>query len=237
MSAQRAQAQPPRRTKPEPRPEPQHSESAEHAHWLYAIKKGVRALYETNRATDTLEVGEAKISIEDVAEDFYKARHQVHYFKDRNLPQLVALFRQQSVIDPGTDEHVPVLIEAVVTPIGDLTHPLGRLGGIPHLHRTDAAHAKEALIDRTSEFLFSGREAPPSGLNVTEVHTRREGDPVLYAKGFFLSTKTVLGTSTPARGYLPPGRYSFGIVYQGRPRFEDFLWAIPTYDRVKVELP
>ena len=215
---------------PEPPPKRSRFESTDRAQLLAAMKDQVRALYEANHATDTLQIGETSISIADVAEDFFRARHQVYYFNKRNLPQLIASFRQQSFTDPDKTEQVPVLVEAAVAPTGDLTHPLGMLDGIAHLLRTtDVAHAKEALVSRTSEFLCTGSEGQPSGPNA--------GDYVLYAKGFFLSTQTVFGISTPARGYLPPGRYSFGIVDQGMPRFEDFLWEIPTRDAVRVMLP
>ena len=69
----------------------------------------------------------------------------------------------------------------------------------------------------------------------TTVNSNRANDTILYAKGYFLSTGTAFGVSTPATAYLLPSRYSFGIMEPGGPRFENIVWSCP--GTVKLRLP
>jgi len=73
------------------------------------------------------------------------------------------------------------------------------------------------------------------GQDETIVNSNRTNDTILYAKGYFLSTGTAFGISTPAKAYLLPSRYSFGIVESAGPRFENVLWSCPT--TVHLRLP
>jgi len=100
------------------------------------------------------------------------------------------------------------------------------------LFKVNAKEAEEIFIHRLSEFLAvsSSPTTPP-----TVVNSNRGGDTVLYAKGYFLSTGTALGVSTPATGALPSGRYSFGILDNGTYRFENIVWTCPA--TVRLNLP
>jgi hypothetical protein len=121
--------------------------------------------------------------------------------------------------------------------------------GLP-LEPTDPDVLKEAFIDRLAEHLTIadpplafGREHqqfPPGrvgvgGLTLTEVHTNREKDTVLVCDGYFASTATGFGVSTPAVGELTPGRYSFGILDGGQRRFDGVVWSCPRI--VTLDLP
>jgi hypothetical protein len=91
--------------------------------------------------------------------------------------------------------------------------------------------AKQIFADRVSDFILSRVMATgASTVSDTIVDSRRKGDTVLYAMGYFFSTGLACGTSTPATVQLPPGRYSFGIMNHGVPDFEPVVWSIPTAD-------
>lgn len=103
------------------------------------------------------------------------------------------------------------------------------------LRSIDDDEAEEILVLRLSEHLAA--RARTVGLTGTDtvVDTNRGGDTVLYCKGYFVSTATAFGTSTPARNKIPAGRYTFGIAEPNGPRFEGVIWTCPT--NVRLRLP
>jgi hypothetical protein len=95
--------------------------------------------------------------------------------------------------------------------------------------------ATQIFVARLSEFLAS-QLAPSTHIpRETIVHSNRSGDTVICAKGYFLSTGTAFGVSSPATGYLPQARYSFGIIDSGMHIFENIVWTCPT--TLKINLP
>jgi hypothetical protein len=102
----------------------------------------------------------------------------------------------------------------------------------------DRPTARKTFFRGLAEFLFARSRSGLLGTPpVTEVHTKRKGDTVLYAKGYFLSTGTAFGTSWPAFVALPSGRYSFGIEDWSGQRFEKTVRSIPSIGVVMVKLP
>ena len=86
-----------------------------------------------------------------------------------------------------------------------------------------------------SSAFFAHSTIPPLTVN-TIVNSNRAGDTIIYSKGFFLSTGTAFGVSTPARRALLPGRYCFGIVDGGAPKYENLLWPVAPQGPVHVRL-
>jgi hypothetical protein len=103
------------------------------------------------------------------------------------------------------------------------------------LEKLDWERAEEIFVDRLSEFLSMQSSSVPQSTSKTIVNSNRAGDTVIYAKGFFISTGTAFGMSTPAVGYLSQGRYSFGIMDSGNPRFDNIVWSCPA--TVRLDLP
>ena len=91
-------------------------------------------------------------------------------------------------------------------------------------HEVEPKQAGELFAEGLTEFLVAARTGVAGD---TIVNSRRRGDTVLYSKGYFLSTGTAFGTSTPARGHLAAGRYSFGIMENGMTRYDPVLWTCP----------
>jgi hypothetical protein len=111
-------------------------------------------------------------------------------------------------------------------------------GGGLRIERVERNIARKTFVKGLAEFLVTrASSGVSSGPPVTVVHSNRRGDTVLYAFGFFLSTGTAFGTSTPALVALPSGRYSFGIMQAAGPRYESFVWGIPSLTPVTVNLP
>jgi len=68
------------------------------------------------------------------------------------------------------------------------------------------------------------------------VHSREHGWQVIYTP-FYLAHQNGLGRSTPAHGFVPPGRFRFGIAKPGRVFWDETGWDIPTSSRIFVPLP
>jgi hypothetical protein len=67
-------------------------------------------------------------------------------------------------------------------------------------------------------------EPPSEEFVVTTDDTNQE---ILFATGYFISTKQGFGISTPATRRLQWGSYSFGINKRGRPIFSETVWTVP----------
>jgi hypothetical protein len=110
------------------------------------------------------------------------------------------------------------------------------------LKEVDSSEALEAFVERLAEAMaqmfansYLQMGGPPVlGNKATTVCSNRANDTILCAKGYFLSTGTAFGVSTPAYGYLVPSRYCFGIMEPGGPRFENVLWSCPTTVRLRL---
>ena len=92
--------------------------------------------------------------------------------------------------------------------------------------------AIEFINSRPKGLLMSLTKLPQRD---TIVETNREGDTVIFSKGYFVSTGMALGVLS-AQGYMAPGIYSFGILENGAPNYEDVLWEVfhdrPTHVRL-----
>jgi hypothetical protein len=187
-----------------------------------------------------------KVSFGSVLPDVLYFDLQTRVLRRQAEKQYAAIFQD----DGPKAERLPVLVRI---PELDNVHPsYGRLlealskSDIP-LETVSPEEAREIFVDRLSEFLAARVAVPPgpAGLPpdgayssstsaLTIVHSNRNGDTVLYALGYFTSTGTAFGISTPARGHLS-GRYSFGIIDSGTHRFDNVIWTCPT--TVKLNLP
>jgi hypothetical protein len=146
------------------------------------------------------------------------------------MPQFAASFRD----DGPNGDPLPVLVQ--VPDLHNVNKSYERLLGslrkseLP-LKEVSWESAEETFVDRLSEFLA----VESSDLAHTVVNSNRQGDTVIYAKGYFISTGTAFGISNPAVSYLSAGRYSFGIMDSGNPRFDNIVWTCPTV--VRLDLP
>lgn len=145
------------------------------------------------------------------------------------IPQFIAFFR-----NGRTEQFLPVLVK--VPDLANLRAAYDQLLGALadsnlRLEKVDHQEAEEIFVDRMFEFLLA-QSAARDGETI--VHSNRSGDTVLCAKGYFTSTGTAFGISTPATGVLR-GTYSFGINDSGRQRFDNTLWSCPA--TVRLDMP
>jgi hypothetical protein len=171
--------------------------------------------------------------MESVLPDVIHFHYQARELKRRSVSQHAAFFHDGS----PNGEELPILVmvpdlDNVETSYYSLVKTLKESN-----LRVDAVEpnkAEEIFVDRLTEFMSveSWGAAP---LMPTTVNSRRGGDTIIYAKGFFTSTGTAFGVSTPASASLVAGRYLFGIVDSGRQRWENILWTCPT--TVQLNLP
>jgi len=174
-----------------------------------------------------------------LAPDIALFRAQIEELEQRQIPQLVAQYR---------DEDGGILPIPLVADLLDFERSYVKLyeAMVASSIKTDVAapaQAQEILADRMSEFLAvrsSGGGGDPYAASTaagaaTTVYSNRVGDTVIYCKGYFVSTAAGFGTSTPASGTLAQGRYSFGIIDAGTQRFEGIVWSCPA--QVRLSLP
>jgi hypothetical protein len=158
---------------------------------------------------------------------------QLRELQRRSIPQFAALFKD----DGSEDDKLPILVK--VPDFDDIDRSYGELlqalskSNIP-LEKIDSGDAEGIFVERMSEFI-AARSAATTTNSDTIVHTNRQHDTVLSAKGFFVSTGTGFGISSPAQAYLSPGRYSFGIMTSTGPKFEGVVWTCPRV--LKANLP
>lgn len=187
-----------------------------------------------------MHLGGSSIDTSDLAAD--------HYALNRQLSRLDALGRQpvavklKSVAWPKKGRRVKVIVD-----FGEL-----------HFHRdvdqvssalTMAGLTIESVFRSEAEQIFLDRVAetialraairgswPGSGSSGVVISSSRLGDEILCAKGWFLSTSTVIGQST-CNAMLAAGRYSFGVRAGGAPKFHPDLWSVPTSGPIQLRLP
>lgn len=219
-----------------------------------AIQAQVAHFVDKGRVPKRMTIGESVRDIRDTRDDIYSFDLQNRHFEYRQLPQYVVDFRTAS-----SGDRVSVPLQA---PLGG---GWGGLFSGPYdyqlykrqaetmreqgasVHEATSSECKRIFIDRLAEFLrtrfLSPPPAPPKWPppsepdDLTVVETLQHGVKVIYAKGYFISTKTAFGRATPAKRYLPPGRYSFGVLDKQTPRFEHILWDVPSPEAIKLDLP
>jgi hypothetical protein len=166
--------------------------------------------------------------------DVQHFRSQTTELERRSVPQFAASFRDDS---PGDDS---LLVLVQVPDLESVEKSYEYLLGLLQksnfrLEKVDGEEAEEIFVDRLSEFLTMQSIPVSQSASKTIVNSNRAGDTVIYAKGYFVSTGTAFGMSTPAVRYLSPGRYSFGIIDSGNPRFDNIVWSCPA--TVRLDLP
>jgi hypothetical protein len=75
-----------------------------------------------------------------------------------------------------------------------------------------------------------------AGGGMDTISSRYDGDDIICAKGWFLSTRTVIGQSSCPLN-VPPARYSLGVVSGGRTVFHPELWSLPVGRHIYLALP
>jgi hypothetical protein len=98
---------------------------------------------------------------------------------------------------------------------------------------TDRNEATRNFMDVLSDFISARGprsvrredDDPPS--EEFTITTDEGNQEVLFATGYFVSTRQGFGISTPARRKLEWGPYMFGINKRGEPAFSDTVWTVP----------
>jgi len=170
-----------------------------------------------------------------VAADLARFTAQTAELKARTLKHVAAKFR---------DEDENKVLEVLLAPdlldfqqsYDDLMETM-RVSNI-QTEAVSESRAEDIFVERVAEFLSirspGGRGGGSGTTGSTIVHTNRAGDSVLYCLGYFVSTATAFGISTPAFVNLK-GRYSFGIIDNGVQKFDGVVWTCPNV--VQVDLP
>ncbi|MGU3468825.1 hypothetical protein ACLBXO_28670 [Methylobacterium sp. C33D] len=111
--------------------------------------------------------------------------------------------------------------------------------GLP-IQYQDPKSAKKSFIKILSSFLFD-RSAPDKNVNVIPpseeftVNTDEAGIQVLFATGYFISTRQGFGISTPAKRALHWGPYLFGWYNAGGAKFSDIIWTVPNQVEIYLD--
>ena len=183
------------------------------------------------RDVEQLRIGPIEQRFRALLPDIFHFREQTLGLAQYGLTPRVVIFNDDD--DNGT--RLPVLLQ-----IPDLSNVAWSyeqaLGAFEQsdleIEEVEPAAARNIFIDRLAEFIVA---ASASAGAPTTVNSNRHGDTLLYAKGYFTSTGTAFGVSTPAVAQLS-GRYSFGIVDNGKHRFDSVVWTCPNAN-VRVDLP
>lgn|GEM_PF-5952684 len=195
-------------------------------------------------ANDPPEESDRKVFADFVLPDIRHFRAQAKRFRERSVRPYVAVMYDEDDSAKVNGLDVPIRVDDLVDLDRSYSQALRVLKRskiqLKQLHYVEAMEA--AFTERLAEAaaqMFAMTYAQVNGPRVvskqdTTVDSNRSNDTILYAKGYFLSTGTAFGVSTPATAYLVPSRYSFGIMESGGPRFENIVWSCPTNVRLKL---
>lgn len=120
--------------------------------------------------------------------------------------------------------------------LGNLRQKLRDLGLKPRF--ASRSEIREAFYDRAAETLGMRAQGGQNGIsppNVSIVSSTNAGDNILCAKGWFLSTGTIVGQSTCPVS-VKPGRYSLGVSRGSRARYHEELFLLPI-SSIHLDLP
>jgi hypothetical protein len=214
-----------------------------------AVEATVERIIEGPKFAGAVNIMSTVISIRDVQNDAAHARDQFNIIEQNGWPVLAAQFRtggdDTSEIQSLNPSHVLVPIYIPHLDIAPQSYQKSVdevLESGLSVVEMSPQEGRKTFRDRMVEFLLARFIAISStggagATNPTVVDTRRAGDVVLCCKGYFTSTQTAFGVSTPAQNYLPPGKYGFGIMDNGVARFDPVLWIVPHLGNVRVALP
>jgi hypothetical protein len=207
------------------------------------IKDGLRELLENieNQSFPReLHIGTSTIQAADIASDVHDFKLQKEVFEVHGIPHFAVTMenRTGSILEDMQSVSVLIKVPDLGRPMESysfLVSDLERSG--LDISQVESSEANDVFLSRLSEFVSSRANVAGQVAPLVTVHSNRRGDTVLYAKGYFLSTGTAFGISTPATGTLEGGRYSFGILESGSPKFEKIVWQIPENSEIKLDLP
>ncbi len=187
-----------------------------------------------------LTIDSKSVAVEDISREAVHAQQQFRDLEARGLSCYGAWFRMEGKDSP--EVFVPLKIPELDDWEASYTKAVSNLSASNlRVDQTSADEGKAAFRNRVVETLDVRAAAPASILgtqhNPVTVDTNRTGDLVVYTKGFFLSTETGFGKSTPAKGLLPAGRYDFGVRVNGVSQFSGTLWSVPHAGNIFVPLP
>jgi hypothetical protein len=109
----------------------------------------------------------------------------------------------------------------------------------------DPVQARDVFADRVAETIAIRTANPgePSypdhigyGRGKDTISSRYDGDDIVCAKGWFLSTCTIIGQSACVLDILP-GRYNLGVISSGRTSMSPGLWSLPVGRHIHLPLP
>jgi hypothetical protein len=179
----------------------------------------------------------------DVSADFAAHQEQNRVLERHGVPAPAVQLKLTTPIGVTIDVISPVRVK--LAPAEDPAHRV--VGTIEELLRAglkaftvSPREAEKYFRERAADFIavraaYVAAGGPPNP-NVT-VTTNRAGDTIIYSKGYFYSTQTGFGTSTPASNHLPAGRYDFGILVSKHPHWSGVLWSVPASGSIHVPLP
>jgi hypothetical protein len=195
-------------------------------------------------AHEPLEESDREVFADFILPDIRHFRAQAERFRERSVRPYVAVLYDEDDSAKVNGLDVPIRADdlnnmdrSYLQAMKVLDRSKIQLKQLPDVEAMEAA-----FVDRLTEAaaqMFAQTYAQINGPMVvsgrqTTVNSNRSNDTILYAKGYFLSTGTAFGVSTPATAYLVPSRYSFGIMDSGGPRFENIVWSCPADVRLKL---
>lgn len=212
-------------------------------------KENIRKLIESNQPiAERLSVANREVSISDLAVSIRAFRAQLSWLNafDFECP-VVRLFASEAR-DPNSVYYVPLDLQIQAGPshpsraqivraaegVGTAAHVAGlQVGMAPTKEVTNTvSELMGNIVARRLKEATVGFGNPPEAVfTVTTDSSRVE---VLFAKGYFISTRQGFGFSTPARRPLPWGGYIFGHTQSGAARFVDTLWTVPDVQEIHL---
>jgi hypothetical protein len=207
---------------------------------LREAREFIKELLKSENYVSSVESAQTEIRIGDISQDIFHAREQFKLMRQESIPAFVAVIEtelnQQQAL-------VPVKIDNLDNYEEDIIEKLAAIDssdGI-QVREIDQTDYEEQFEIRISEFLTKRISSVIDNVNFgqdpTIVDSNRDGDVIIYCKGYFFSTQLAFGLSTPAKKILSPGQYCFGIMDKSGVKFQNLLWSVPSSCNVRVDLP
>jgi hypothetical protein len=229
-----------------------------------AIKEKIKEAISTKKALpDNIKIGKKLIAVSDVASQVKSFGIQFELLKETKNPWPCVevdftssersigiafvpidlrdgIVGSPSIMDP-TLKRDPTLAEIATGTIQLNAAKRATQSGLS-VKEIDYDQAKKSFMDILSEFLFRRGSETNTEVNFDppeEDFTVETDEPkieILYATGYFISTRQGFGISTPATKRLKWGPYIFGMNKPNGFKFSETLWVVPDVKNIYLRL-